>query len=64
MIKIKIYEEDCDCCGACARTLPDVFEMGEFAMGLKKRKVRDSLFGQLKDVIKNCPGDAIELLDG
>ena len=64
MIKIKLHEEDCDCCGACAMALPDVFEMGEHAMGLKKKKASDNLFGQLKDIVKNCPADAIELVDG
>ena len=62
MIKIKLYEEDCDFCGACAGMLPDIFEMGENAAKLKKKKVEDNLLGRLKNAIKNCAGDAIELV--
>jgi len=62
MIKIKLRKEDCGCCGACAKALPDIFEMGDNVMELKKEKVSDRFFNRLKDIVKSCPGDAIELV--
>lgn len=62
MIKIKLHEEDCEYCSMCEKKLPDIFKLGEFSAELRKKKVSDKLFERLKDIIKNCPGDAVELL--
>ncbi len=63
MIKIKIYAEDCEFCKYCAEELPDVFKMGNFAVELKKESVKDECLESLRNIIKNCPGDAIELVE-
>ena len=61
MIKIKLHEENCTFCGTCAKMLPDIFKMNTLDAGLIREEVEDELSEKLKNVIRGCPGDAIEL---
>ncbi len=57
-MRIKIDEDACIACGACAAIAPDVFEVEDIAKVIMD-PVSEELEDDVKDAIEGCPTGAI-----
>jgi ferredoxin len=58
-IKKVWIEEGCIACGVCEATAPDVFEMGEDTVIVKKGVNFDEYEDEIKEAAENCPVEVI-----
>ncbi len=61
-MKVKVVEDACIGCGACASICPDVFEINDEGLSeTKVEKVKEELIDEVKDAVDSCPTGAIEI---
>lgn len=57
---VKVDQDKCIGCGACAATCPEVFEMGDDGKSHVKAKFDEKKNAKcIKEAIANCPVEAI-----
>lgn len=64
MSKVKVNQDMCIGCGACAAIAPDVFELDEERLScVKVEEVPADQLEDAKDAVEGCPTEAIEMYE-
>lgn len=59
-MKIKVNQDACIGCGACAAIAEDVFEINDEGLStVKTEEVKEDKVDQVRDAIESCPTSAI-----
>lgn len=60
-MKVKVNQDACIGCGACAAICDEVFEMNDEGLSeVKKEEVKEEQTQEVRDAIDSCPTAAIE----
>ncbi len=60
-MKVKVNDDLCIGCGACAAICDDVFELNDEGISeVKEDKIDEDLEESVKEAIESCPTSAIE----
>ncbi|MFH1565970.1 MAG: ferredoxin [bacterium] len=64
-MKIVLHEEKCLGCGSCASVAPEIFELEEGVVKLRKEPdLSDSkILEQVKLAVSLCPNEVIEIIE-
>ena len=64
MSKVKVNQDMCIGCGACAAIAPEVFELDEERLSYAKvEEVPAEQLEDAKDAVEGCPTEAIEMYE-
>jgi ferredoxin len=59
-MKVKVNNDSCIGCGACAAVCPEVFEIEDTGYAVAKGEVTPELEAKVQDAKDGCPAGAIE----
>jgi len=62
-MKISINKEHCIGCGLCEELAPHIFEMGDYTAEVLKDITQEEDKQKIRDIIKDCPGEAVTILE-
>lgn len=64
-MKVKVNQDACIGCGACAAICDEVFEINDDGLSeAKVEEVKDELQDEVRDAADSCPTGAIEIEEG
>ena len=64
-MKVKVNQDACIGCGACAAICDEVFEINDEGLSeAKVEEVKDELQDEVRDAADSCPTGAIEIEEG
>ena len=64
MSKVKVNQDMCIGCGACAAIAPEVFDLNEERLSFAKvEEVPEGSKEDVQDAVEGCPTEAIELVE-